>query len=124
MAKSNNENGKMAEHGPALIDSDAYLNLPPVDLFVVRCVRYKGSRTDKILGTFSWAEWEESERCWKTEIARIVKEIIPDAHWHDYTSLSVLYSEAMRIMTNDKDIPFTYAMTFKGSWLTEVHHNG
>lgn len=124
MAKSKDTDTEMVEHGPVLInpeDSDRW-HLKP-DVIVVRCVRhYKGTRTDEILGTFTWDEWEESERLWTAEVARIVKEIIPDAHWHDYTGLSVLYSKAMKIMTEDISIPFTYVMTYKGSWLTEVHH--
>lgn len=123
MVESRDTDRQVDKHEPVLINRGAWVVFPAPDLLVVRCVRhFKGPKTDEVLGAFDWDEWDESEKLWTTEVARIVKEIIPDAHWHDYAGLSTLYSKAMEIMVNDASIPFTYVMTFQGSWLTKVHH--
>jgi hypothetical protein len=115
----------VGEHKPVLTGHSEWFDKQQPDLVVVRCTRhYNGTKTDEILGTFKWDDWKGSAKCFDTEIARIVKEVIPDAHWHDYDGLSELYSKAMKIMMEDKSIPFTYAATFKADFLMEVHDSG
>lgn len=123
MAESKNENREMGKYRLVLIDRDDWAGVPHPDLIVARCTRhYKGPKTDEILGSFSWDNWEASTYCYNMEIARIVSEVIQNKSWSSLDELSALYSEALKIMANDKHRPYVYAMTFKGNWLKEVHN--
>ncbi len=124
MVESRDTDKQVGQHRPVLINCEKWLEADRPDLFVVRCTRhYKGLNTDEILGTFKWDEWEESAYSFNMEMARIVSEVIQDKSWGNLDELSTLYSEALKIMAEDKRRPYVYVMMFKGSWLTEVHHN-
>lgn len=119
MAQSGYEEHEMGKHEPVLSQNE--LGTDEGVVVVKFSIESQSDRTEEILGIFSWSQWNEAGRCFDDAMAEIVGDVIPGALYSNYEELSELYSEALTIMVDNKDIPFTYVMLLRRKWLEEKH---